>query len=123
MCVLRAQCVQELRPSTWGEPERQIQLSFYYQGLANFNHLPDQMNLDGTPTPNEDLAEEFAKMFEKKINDTLSTTGVDDNVYNGTRKINEHNKNFMTSSNVRSAILSLKLKNSEGYYTKGFFGN
>ena len=33
----------------------------------NIVDLPDQMNLDGTPIPNEDLAEAFAKMFEKSI--------------------------------------------------------
>ena len=45
----------------------------------------------------------------------MSTTGIDNNVYNGTRKVTVQNKNFMTTPNIRNAILSLKLKNSEGY--------
>ena len=45
----------------------------------------------------------------------MSSTEVTNEVYNGTKKINEPNKNFMTRSNVRNAILSLKLKNSEGF--------
>ena len=47
--------------------------------------------------------------------DTASTTSIDNNVYNGSKKINEQNKNFMSEVNIRKSILSLKLKNSEGY--------
>jgi hypothetical protein len=36
-------------------------------------------------------------------------------VYNGTRKLVESNKNFMDPISVKECILSLKLKNSEGY--------
>ena len=54
-------------------------------------------------------------MFEDKIRIIKSETKVDDNVYNGARKIYEANKNFMTPLNVKTAILSLKLINSEGF--------
>ena len=40
-----------------------------------------KMNQDGTPIPNEELAEEFAKMFEKKVNDIMSSTEVMNEVY------------------------------------------
>ena len=40
---------------------------------------------------------------------------IDQNVYNGSRKINEQDKNFMTRENIRNAISTLKLKNSEGF--------
>ena len=53
--------------------------------------------------------------MKQKVKDILSTTQVDDGVYNGNIKINEQNKNFMQTSDVRKAILSLKLKNSEGF--------
>ena len=46
--------------------------------------------------PNEDLAEQFACMFEKKINNIVLTTKIDDTVYNGSRKITEQDKNFMS---------------------------
>ena len=49
------------------------------------------MNSNGTHIPNEDLAEEFAKMFEKKITDITRTTTIDNEVYNGTNKINGNN--------------------------------
>ena len=77
--------------------------------------LPDQMNNDGKPIPNDELAEEFATMFEEKIRNITTTTRINDTVYNGSRKITETDKNFMTPTNVKAAILNLKLKNSEGY--------
>ena len=73
------------------------------------------MKLNGTKIPNEDLAEQFACMFEKKINDIFLTTKIDVAVYNRKIKINEQDKNFMSVTNIRNAILTLKLKNSEGY--------
>ena len=73
------------------------------------------MKLNNQIIPNEDLAEQFASMFEKKINDITSTTSIDDTVFNGTRKITEQDMNFMSETNIRQAILSLKSKNSEGY--------
>ena len=39
------------------------------------------MNSNGTPISYEDLAEEFANMFEKKIADTVSSTPIDSYVY------------------------------------------
>ena len=81
----------------------------------NIEDLPEKMNLNSVTIANEDLAEQFANMFEKKINDIASTTSINDTVYNGSRKITEEDKNFMSTNNIRNAILSLKLKNSEGY--------
>ena len=40
------------------------------------------------------LFEQFASMFEKKIHD-IAANKVENNVYNGTKKINEQNKNFI----------------------------
>ena len=54
-------------------------------------------------------------MFEKKITDTANATSINSEVYNGTRKVIEPNKNFMSAINIRNAVLGLKLKNSEGY--------
>ena len=81
----------------------------------NIDDLPDQMKHNGTFVSNENLAEEFATMFEKKIQDIVAETTIDNSVYNGVRKVTVEDKNFMTGFNIRNAILSLKLKNSEGY--------
>ena len=45
------------------------------------------MKHNGTIIPNENLAEEFASMFEKKIQDLISDTAIDNTVYNGVRKV------------------------------------
>ena len=73
------------------------------------------MKLNDQIIPNEDLAEQFAAMSEKKVTDVTSSTSTDDAVFNGTRKITEQDMNFMSEINIRQAILSLKSKNSEGY--------
>ena len=39
----------------------------------NIEDLPDQMNQNGVPIANENLAEDFAAMFEKKIVDTVKS--------------------------------------------------
>ena len=54
------------------------------------------MSSNGIPIMNEDLAEEFAKMFENKIINTVSSVSISNDVYNGTHKINEQNKNLNT---------------------------
>ena len=54
-------------------------------------------------------------MFENKIKNIVNTTAIDPNVYNGARKVNEQNKNIMTPENIRKAIRTSKLKNSEGF--------
>ena len=81
----------------------------------NIEDLPDKMNLNGKSIANNNLAEAFADMFEKKVNEIVSTTSIDANVYNGFKKINVENKNFMTTTNIINAIQGLKLKNSEGF--------
>ena len=40
---------------------------------------------------------------------------MDDDVYNGKRKVNTNDKNFTTLENVTKAIKSIKIKNCEGY--------
>ena len=74
----------------------------------NIEYIPDQMKQNGSIIPNENLAEEFACMFEKKIKDIVSTTTIDDAVYNGVRKVTVQDLNFMSVNNIREAILSLK---------------
>ena len=49
--------------------------------------MPDHMKMDGINIPNEELAEQFACMFENKINTLISTTTIEDTVYNGSRKL------------------------------------
>ena len=50
------------------EYHKQTESHIFHAKDQNIEELPDKMNLDGKPIPNEDLAEEFANMFENKIN-------------------------------------------------------
>ena len=69
----------------------------------NIDDLPDQMKHNGTFVSNENLAEEFATMFEKKIQDIVAETTIDNSVYNGVRKVTVEDKNFMTGFNIRNS--------------------
>ena len=62
-----------------------------------------------------DIADAFANFFESKIQDIQNEISIDEEVYNGTKKVNADNLNFMTRSNIEEAIKSLKTKNSEGF--------
>ena len=57
----------------------------------------------------------FADFFENKISNLLANVVIDPGVYNGTRKLQlSQNTNFMTSTNIRKAIKSIKMKNAKG---------
>ena len=62
--------------------------------------FPNQGSRNPWVPYNEDLADQFIGMFEKKIHDIVSTTAVENNVYNGTKKINEQDKNFTSECNI-----------------------
>ena len=49
-------------------------------------------------------------MFENKTRDTADSTSIDDNVYNGKRKINEPNKNLYNSNTMTDDWISLNLQ-------------
>ena len=57
----------------------------------------------------------FAEFFSTKITNITSDCQINDNVYNGSIKINCDTSNFITSSNIINAIKSLKSKNCEGF--------
>ena len=72
----------------------------------NSDDLPDQMYLNGIPLANENLSEEFAKMFEEKIDDIAKTTSINNEVYNGSRKITENES--MNSFKIKCKKLFLQ---------------
>ena len=61
------------------------------------------------------MCDEFARFFDDKVKKIVDTTVVDENIYNGTRKIYSNNKMFMDQKSVKECILNLKIKNSEGF--------
>ena len=62
-----------------------------------------------------DLSDAFAEFFDKKVKSIVDTCIVDENVYNGTKKVGGLESNFMTTRNVCDALNSKKIKNCEGY--------
>ena len=57
----------------------------------------------------------FATFFVKKGSDIVSTTTVDQNVYNGKRKVCVQCKMFMTSDHINECVKNIKIKNTEGF--------
>jgi hypothetical protein len=56
------------------------------------------------------LSERFAKFFDNKIKDVLGQTCVEENVFNGNKKVNSETKFFMSAQRIRECISSLKIK-------------
>ena len=81
----------------------------------NTSHLPNDLTHNNMPIHAHDTADSFATFFKNKVQSIISECSVDNNVYNGIRKVNCENQNFMTPENVLTAINSLKSKNCEGF--------
>ena len=81
----------------------------------NPNQIPTAMNYNGRNILPVDISETFASFFDNKVKAIVESCKVDDNVYNGKRKVNTNDKNFMTRDNIIKAIKSIKIKNCEGF--------
>ena len=57
--------------------------------------------------------EAFAKFFKEKVQNITKNTTVDEQVFNGTEKLNAADELFMTELNVREVLSKLKIKNCE----------
>ena len=69
----------------------------------------------GTPIEKNELPDKFAKYFSSKITVLSDMLPVNTKVYNGTKKLEQGNKMFMDKVSIMECILSLQVKNSEGY--------
>ena len=54
---------------------------------TNTNELPNTMYQHGTQIEKEVLAKKFACFFDKKIRDLLEDVTINEDVYNGTLKV------------------------------------
>ena len=81
---------------------------------TNQDNLPKTMYENGTLINQDDYADRFATFFDNKIRRLIDQTNMDDNVYNGYRKVFSEEKMFMDSVSVKHCMLSLKNKNTEG---------
>ena len=82
---------------------------------VNIEKLPKEMHNNTVPINDSDLPNAFAEFFMTKTTNIVNDTITDDNVYNGKRKINVENHDFMLQSDVLKAVNSLKIKNCEGH--------
>ena len=81
----------------------------------NPNKIPPQMKHEGTLILNSDLSDAFADFFDMKVKNIVTSCKVEDDVYNGRKKLHCNDKNFINESNVQKALESIKIKNCEGY--------
>ena len=77
--------------------------------------LPDNMSVNETIIENCNLPTEFAKFFKNKINEIISTTEINNAVYNGKRKMEYPNEFFMTETDLTDCLKNIKIKNCEGF--------
>ena len=73
------------------------------------------MNEDGIPITDNDLSDRFADYFEEKVMNLASNVAINPTVYNGIRRVQCTDVNFMTRENILKAIKEIKIKNSEGH--------
>ena len=81
----------------------------------NIPTIPENMYYENILTPKDQLPDTFANYFEKKVQTIVREQKIEDSVYNGKRKINCLNENFMNAVNLKNAVKSLKIKNCEGH--------
>jgi endonuclease/exonuclease/phosphatase family metal-dependent hydrolase len=81
----------------------------------NVTNLPKTLYENNIKIPKSDWPDRFATFFENKVNGIVKDVKLNHNVYNGTRKVQVNNKNFMDTKSVMECVKSLKIKNSEGW--------
>ena len=61
------------------------------------------------------VPDSFAVFFQTKVRSLSQQAKVSPNVYNGKRKVNCHDKMFMSITNITECVRSIKIKNCDGY--------
>ena len=82
---------------------------------VNSSDLRNTMYIRKTPISREFLPETFAGFFNDKIVSLSCSVVINDGVYNRVKKVNTENKMFMDRNSIKECIMSLKMKNTEGY--------
>ena len=59
----------------------------------------------------ENLADAFVNKFEQKVNTIKNSTPIDENVYNGKKKMTAANENFVMEFEIMEAISLIKQRN------------
>ena len=72
--------------------------------------ITSNMSINNIPVSSDEISDRFAEFFERKVLDIVSSTKVNQNVHNGSRKIYATYSMFMTRVNIKACIKDLKLK-------------
>ena len=81
----------------------------------NTQKIPDEMFSNNAQIAIKEIPDAFASFFKTKISDIVNESRINNNVYNGRRKVNANDEHFMNELDIKNAILSVKIKNCEGY--------
>ena len=81
----------------------------------NINKIPKIMFKNGMKLNPENTPSAFALHFKNKVDTIVTESVIDPDVYNGTRKLNAPNENFMQLPDILKAVQSMKTKNCEGH--------
>jgi hypothetical protein len=77
--------------------------------------IPQVLYLNQQEIKKENSQDVFAGFFDNKIRAIINSSNINEEVYNGKRKVLAENKMFMNQDSIRSVMESMKIKNCEGY--------
>lgn len=81
----------------------------------NVSYLPKNMSENGEEIPTKDLPTRVAKFFDNKIRKVMDKIVMEEEVYNGNKRVESSSSFFMSKLEVMECLKTLKNKNSEGY--------
>ena len=81
----------------------------------NIEPIPTNIYGEGELLTHADMPDHFASFFNKKVIDIMSAMVIDNEIYNGEKKVESSDLMFMDKGAIKECILSLKVKNSKGY--------
>jgi hypothetical protein len=78
--------------------------------------IPTEMILEEqTVNSRTEQAQAFAKIFQDKIRDITNECAIEDEIYNGQRRVEAEDEDIFTLEHVRNILSEIKPKNSYGY--------
>ena len=77
--------------------------------------IPEQLHHGGVLVGDGFVPDSFAVFFQTKVRSISQQAKVSPNVYNGKRKVDCHDKMFMSKVDITECVRSIKIKNCEWY--------
>ena len=78
--------------------------------------IPSNMSLNNFPVSSDEISDRFAEFFERKVLDIVSSTKVNQNVHNGSRKIYATDSMFMARVNIKACINAIVPLNIKAFH-------